>query len=119
MYLNTGSGSIVIFEVKLTFQMLTMHGQTAFVFVTRTGVLVKVFETENVSNRGGLESLNILRLYLLIGPSLIERCSVYLVGMVAMRHLPNYYLVSSVINHSNEFVFFMVLAVFLLRLERN
>ena len=35
--------------------MLTARGHIAFIFETQAGVLVKVFETENVSTWGGLE----------------------------------------------------------------
>ena len=51
MFLNTGSGDLDIFEVKLTFDMLTVGGHSIH-FRRINGCScesVKVFETENVS----------------------------------------------------------------------
>ena len=42
MFLNTGSGGIDIFKVKITFELLTVLRARAFIFDTRTGVVVKV-----------------------------------------------------------------------------
>ena len=55
--LNTGSGSIDIFEVKITFEMLTVHGQQHSFLAHERVFLWKCqsFETENVSTWGGLE----------------------------------------------------------------
>ena len=50
-YLNTGLGGIDIFELKLTFEMLTVQGQQrSFLHTNRCCCeSFKVFETENVS----------------------------------------------------------------------
>ena len=57
MLLNTGSGGIDIFHVKLTFEMLTVRGQQ-HLFSTHERVFLgkcQCFESENVSTWGGFE----------------------------------------------------------------
>ena len=69
MFFNTGSGGIDIFEVVLTFEMLTVRGQQHS-FSTQESV--KVFETENVSTWGELEppTFGFMRNALTISPIL-------------------------------------------------
>ena len=59
MYLNTDSGDIDIFEVKLTFQMLTntVRGNSIHFWLTNrySCESVEDLETENVSTWRGLE----------------------------------------------------------------
>ena len=72
----------------------------------RNKIEEKVIKIQNILSvkqcclRNGVNNLS---LYLLIGPALIECCSVFLVVMVTMLHLANYCLVSAVINHSKWF----------------
>ena len=56
MFLNTGSGGIDIFEVKLTFEILTVRNSIHFRHTNGCSCeSVKDFETENISTSGGLE----------------------------------------------------------------